>query len=95
MAALVREWETSGETRKAFAQRHGLTLSRFEYWKRHVRRDTPAAPRIGFAPVHVTSPSRDGAVIEVVLASGEQLTIRAGAPLDLVRAVVSALRPSC
>ncbi len=34
MLALVRRWETSGETRRAFAQRHGVTLSCFDFWRR-------------------------------------------------------------
>ena len=37
MLALVRQWETSGETRRAFADRHGVTLSCFDCWRRQVR----------------------------------------------------------
>lgn len=38
MSRLVRAWERSGESRRAFARRHGLTVSQFDYWKRRVRR---------------------------------------------------------
>lgn len=97
MAALVRQWETSSEPRHAFAQRHGLSVSQLDYWRRQVR-DAAAADRaVGFARVHVVDPPRahDGACIEVALAGGERVTIHADASADLVRAVVAALRASC
>ncbi|MGH6950452.1 MAG: IS66 family insertion sequence element accessory protein TnpA, partial [Vitreimonas sp.] len=97
MAALVRQWETSGELRRAFAERHGLTISQLDYWKRQVRRDVCADHAVGFARVQVVDPAplRDGACIDVVLGTGDRVTIHEGASLDLVRAVVTALRPSC
>lgn len=96
MLALVRQWETSGETRRAFADRHGVTLSCFDYWRRQVldgRQDKP----VEFAPVRVVADQAPAgaAVIEVVLASGERMVIREGVSGDLVRQVVSALRGSC
>ena len=97
MRALVQQWETSGELRKEFASRHGLTLARFDYWKRRVRREASAVARVEFAPVRlVTDPTpSDRGVIQVVLATGERLTIGDGTSVDLLRAVVSVLRPSC
>lgn len=55
MLALVREWETSGETRRVCVERHGLSLSRFGYWRQQLRRETPREPPQTFAPVHVVS----------------------------------------
>jgi transposase-like protein len=97
MATLVRQWETSGEPRRAFARRHGLTVSQFDYWKRQVRRAATTRQAVGFAPVQVVEQSqgRNGASIELELAGGERVTIHEGASLDLVRTVVAALRPSC
>lgn len=97
MAALVREWETSGDPRRDFARRHGLTVSRFDYWTRQVRRESAVDAPIRFAPVQlVTQPaSPDSGVIDVVLAGGERLTIRDGVSLDVLRTVVTALRTSC
>ncbi len=97
MTALVRQWEHSTETREHFARRHGLTLARFEYWKRRVRREAVATSVPTFAPVsmvadHAASDTRG---IEVALATGERLIIHEGVSVDLVRAVVSALRQSC
>lgn len=96
MVELVRAWEASGESRRRFAARHGLTLWQLDYWKRQARA-TPAAPTVAFAPVHVVdSPApRSGAGLELQLASGDRLFIPADASPDLVRAVVTALRPLC
>jgi transposase-like protein len=93
MVALVRQWEQSTDTREAFARRHGLTLASFEYWKRRVRQDA-AAPEVTFAPVQVLSEGgRSGSSsIDVVLASGERLTIHDGVSVDLLRAVLATLR---
>lgn len=96
MLQLARAWEGSGESRRRFAARHGLTLWQLDYWKRQARA-TPPAPTVAFAPVHVvdaTAP-RPGAGLELQLACGDRLFIAADASPDLVRAVVTALRPSC
>jgi hypothetical protein len=97
MAALVRAWETSGETRDAFARRHGLTVWQLDYWKRQVRRASPTNAAVSFAPVRVLTdmarPTGDG--VEVVLATGERIVVHAGASVDLLRTVLAALRASC
>lgn len=97
MATLVRQWETGGEPRRAFARRHGLTVSQFDYWKRQVRRGATANHGVSFAPVQVVEAAheRDGACIELLLAGGERLMIHEHASADLVRTVIAALRPSC
>jgi len=97
MMALVRQWETSSESREVFARRHGLTIGRFDYWKRRVREAAADAPRVTFAPVQVIEDSapRGAAPIELVLASGERLVIPAGVDSDQVRMVLAALRTPC
>lgn len=96
MAALVRQWDASGETREVFARRHGLTLSRLDYWKRQVRRDAPLDAAV-FTPVHVLDDgdarTRNG--LEVVLTTGERVVVCDGTSVDLLRMVLSALRSSC
>lgn len=100
MAALVRQWDASGEPRRTFARRHGLTVSQFDYWKREVRRralDRADEAPAGFAPVHVIDGIREGddAGLEVVFRGGERLTIPAGTSPDVVHAVILALRAPC
>jgi hypothetical protein len=78
-----------------FADRHGVTLSCFDYWRRQVREACPDTS-IEFARVRVIADDvpPDAGVLEVVLAHGERVVIRAGASGDLVRQVVAALRAS-
>ena len=82
---------------QAFARRHGLTVTCFDYWKRRVGQAVAEAPPVKFAPVHVLPDTlpRVAAAIEVVLVSGERLTIPAGVSSCQVRAVLAALRASC
>jgi len=93
MAPLVAAWRTSGETRRVFAGRHGISVPKFDYWTRQLRparaRRTPPAP--GFAAVAVVPPPVEAGVIELVLARGDSVVVRAGADVVLVRAVLSAV----
>ena len=78
MAMLVRQWETSDEPRRAFAQRHGLTVSQFDYWKRQVRREGTSGATLDFAPVQVIdahASARASACVEVMLRDGAHLVI--------------------
>ena len=96
MTVLVRRWEASNDSRQVFARRHGVTVACLDYWKRRVPPATTAAPRVPFAPVRlVPDPPRAAAAIEVVLVSGERLTIPDGVSRDQVRAVLTALRSAC
>jgi transposase-like protein len=97
MTALVRQWEAGGETREAFARRHGLTVSQLDYWKRQVRQAEPSDAAVRFTAVRVRddqpTPARDR--VEVVLRTGERIVVRDGASIDLLRTVLAALRASC
>ena len=48
MFLLVDQWKKSGLTRKAFAQQHGITDSKLEYWCR--KRDNKVQRRTVVAP---------------------------------------------
>jgi hypothetical protein len=70
-------------------------VATFEYWKRRVRREGSTAAAATFAPVHLVSEHRveaESPSIDVVLATGERLTIRAGVSVDLLRTVLATLR---
>jgi transposase-like protein len=92
MVTLVRQWEQGTDTRAAFAQRHGVSLATFDDWKRRARREASTAAAATFAPVHLVSAHPHDASIDVVLASGERLTVRAGVSVDLLRTILVALR---
>ena len=63
-----------------------MTLSCFDYWRRQVREACPDTS-VGFARVRVIAADvpPDAGVLEVVLAHGERVLIRAGASADLCR----------
>ena len=96
MTRLVPQWRASGESGARFARRHHVPPWTFWSWCRKLQAqprtasdDTPT-----FVPVRVTAEA-DAPVIEVVWTGGERLHIRPGAPTDLVRAIVAALRSPC
>ncbi|SRR5713101_2826379 len=98
MARLVAEWRTSGESRAGFARRRRIPAWTFWYWCRKLavepgtESDHPSLAT--FVPVRLAV-DPDVPVIEIVWSGGERLHLRPGAPADLVRAVVTALRSPC
>ncbi len=81
--ALVREYEQSGLTQKAFAQREGIKFPTFVSWLQELRR-REARPKVNFAeltaPVKTIAPA---AALEVQLPDGTIL--RGGNAEELVR----------
>ncbi len=98
MTRLVAQWRASGEPQARFARRHGVRPWTLWYWSRKAPSATPTRTRrAAFVPVQVVPerPSPVAEAIEVVLVSGERLTIPAGVSRDQVRAVLAALRSAC
>jgi transposase-like protein len=98
MARLVARWRESGESRSSFARRHYVPAWTFWYWCRKLsdnpRSESGEAPPATFVPVRVAVDT-DASVVEVVLPGGERLQVRAGAPAELVRVILTALRSPC
>ena len=98
MTRLVAQWRASGESRASFARRHHLPGWTFWYWCRKLsgepRTDVDDPPPATFVPVRLAV-EPDGPVIEIVWSGGERVHVRTGASVDLVRAVVTALRSPC
>ena len=96
MARLVTRWRTSGESRAAFARRHGVSGWSFWYWCRKLSATAPAqtaAPM--FVPVRVTQEAAAPAIEIVWLSDGARVRVREGTSVEWVRAVVMALRSVC
>lgn len=98
MTRLVARWRASGEPQARFARRHGVRPWTLWYWSR--KRADPShgqrGPGPAFVPVQVIAePPGVAAPIEVVLVSGERLTIPDGVSSDRVRSVLAALRSAC
>jgi transposase-like protein len=75
MAALMGQWERSGERMKDFAARHGIKLSTFSSWRQELRRRTakPAA-RTEFVEIGGNGPVQ----FELSLPSGVRLRVPSG-----------------
>ncbi len=98
MTRLVAQWRASGEPQARFARRHGVRPWTLWYWSRKPAARSPrhAGAPPAFVPVQVIAEPRPvAAPIEVVLVSGERLTIPDGVSSDRVRAVLAALRAAC
>jgi hypothetical protein len=98
MEQLLRRWRTSGLSLSAFAREEGISRDRLQYWQRKLTRQLGqrAAGRGSSALVPVRlvgGPSE--AALEVVLAGGDRVLLRAAVPLDLVEGVISVLRQRC
>jgi transposase-like protein len=78
----IREWRRSGLTQERFCRRHGLALSTFSWWQRHLRNGTRAKTRRSrtpsFVPIRLAEPRPQAAGIEVELQipGGRTLRIR-------------------
>jgi hypothetical protein len=98
MRPLIAAWKKSGETRRTFASRHGISLPKFAYWARQEgpRRARPGRPpRPGFAAVAVVPPAETAGVLEIIWARGDRLVVRAGADQTLVRTALAILARRC
>ena len=96
MAALVAQWRAGTETQRAFAARHGLSRTKLRYWLRHSSPRARPDAAVTFAPVDVVGGSSgEAGPVEVVLVGGERVVVRAGASVDLLRTVLTALRSPC
>ena len=94
---LVRGWEKSGLTVRAFCAEQGVAEPNFYAWRRLLRERDAAAPR--FVPVRVTpEPTADhrGGDLELVLGGGRVLRIGPGfdaATLQRLLAVLTEGQP--
>ena len=94
MARLVAQWRRSDESQAGFARRHGIQPWTFWYWCRKLAPTPTSSTADVFVPVRV-SPEGPAPVLEIVFTGGARLHVRPGAPVDLVRAAVTALRSPC
>jgi len=97
-ARLVARWRLSGETRAAFARRHGVHPRTFWGW---CQADDPRAAEpdrhATFLPVRVVdaTPTAPAGEIEVVLTSGDRVYLRGEPTRALLTHAVAVLRRAC
>ena len=96
---LLSEWKNSGLSQQRFCERHGLTLSTFQRWRKRLREDVDAAVDSGLpSSVPRLLPVR---LLDEAAASSSGVAIRVGDRLrvevdrefdaDTLRRVVGAL----
>ena len=83
---LVRAYEASGLTQKAFAKQEGMKYTTFVSWVQECRRRRPE-PKIGFA--ELTLPRAAAALLEVQLIDG---TIIRGSNVEDVARLLQLIR---
>ena len=90
-----RRQQASGQTARAYCRQHDLAETAFHYWRRtiaerdrEVQRAT-AAPT--FVPVTVVGPSAADSPIDIRLAGGHRVRVRAGCDRELLAAVLGLL----
>jgi len=76
MAAVVADFETSGLTQKAYAQRHQIPIATFSYWLRKVRNQSDSSTA-NFLAVETTESflHLEAAPIELVSPNGWTLRL--------------------
>lgn len=95
---LVRRWQQSQLTVRAFCQRHRLSEPSFYSWRRVLRQRgllDEVSAAVAFVPVQVALAAAAPA-IEVVLAQGRVLRVPAGFDAELLRQLLLVLEePAC
>ena len=71
MLRLLADFEQSGQSQRAFCQAAGVSLAKFGYWVRKVRKEkeTPA----GFLKIDTHLPSQPSGQVELVYPSGVRI----------------------
>src|SRR5437868_2754356 len=90
---LVREWERSGLTVRAFCEEQGVSEPSFYAWRRTLQDRTATAPN--FVPVRVTAePAMDRRPgdVELVLADGRLLRLGPGFDAATLQRLLAVLR---
>ncbi len=96
---LVAQWRASGEVNAAFARRHGVHPRTFWGWCHEEPRDQgrPTAADVGLVPVTLRQGADEawGTDVEIVLASGDRVSLRGALTGEVLAHVVTALRRPC
>jgi len=87
---LVREWQSSGLSQKAFAQRKGIAVTTLSWWSCRLRRE--AQEQAGLVAVDVVDDVAAGSVdFRVELAGGRTVLVPASFDAVALRRLVRAL----
>ncbi len=89
--SLVRDFEQSGLSRKAFSSARGVALHTLDYYRARCRRRRASTAAQGLFPVDlVGAPSLSGG-LRVELANGRRIIVEAGFDVSVLKQLVAAL----
>ena len=99
---VMRRWREGGQTVRAFCHAENLRESAFYFWRRGLTRRGRRAPKLAaaiandtpsFLPVHLVKPSATEAAqgVEIVLAQGRTVRVRAGFDRQTLAEVLAVL----
>ena len=88
--AVIEAWRRSGESRSAFARRHGLQTKRLKYWAGRLSRADGPARTLALVPATVV-----GAELSAVIRAGDVTIELSSATPEQVATIAQALaRPT-
>ena len=73
MLRLVAEFEQSGQSQRAFSQAAGISLAKFGYWIRKVRKEKETSD--GFLKVDTHLPAQLAGQVELIYTSGVRIVV--------------------
>ncbi|MBF6607023.1 MAG: hypothetical protein IVW53_15780 [Chloroflexi bacterium] len=94
MFSLIKIWEASGQTQRAFCQEKELAYHKFHYWyKKYREHFAPPSARTPFVSVTVKD-DRDkrtvaGGILELVLPDGRRLLFNQPVEVGFLKALLS------
>jgi transposase-like protein len=90
-AGLVRDFEQSGLSRKAFCSAHGIALHTLDYYRaRHrTHRAAPAVQEL--LPVDLVTVSPVSGCLRVELANGRRIVVEAGFDVSVLKQLIAVL----
>ena len=89
---LVRDFEQSGLTRKAFCEARGVALHTLAYYRARYSTRRVAAAAQDLLPVDlINSSSMSGGGLRVELANGRRIIVEAGFDVSVLKQLVAAL----
>jgi hypothetical protein len=103
MRRVLARWRRSGVSGAEFCRREGLAPQALSYWKRALgagrvaRRPREARP-VDFVPVRLVDSVAGAAAsdgLEITLATGDRVVVRAGVSQELLRDALMVLRERC
>ena len=92
MFALIRQWESSGQSQEQFVIQQGIAISTFGYWRKKYLKETGQSQgRKHFIPVKIARDSyteNSQGVLELVYPNGVRLVCSASMDLSRLKPLI-------